>query len=337
MGNEFHFQYHYANDTGQFTFFRIPKLLIKDARFKSLSNDAKLLYGLMLDRLSLSLKNQWLDEENRVYIYYSIDDIMQDLGCARATCSRIMNELDSKTGIGLIERIRQGQGKPNIIYVMSISVEAETDKETIHSFSTTTTEKHAVLSLPINETSIDSEVQELNFKKFNFDISKSSDVESLEVQLLNTNDNNINNTEYNNIISFNQSKLSGKCDGKIDEMDAYIRLIKENLAYDFHMIQDTSIDRERFESLYDLVVETVCVKRSTIRICGAEYPYEIVKSRFLKLTDQHLIYVMNCLDKVTSKIKDIKGYLLSSLYNASLTMNDYYSLLAQHDLNIGVV
>ena len=117
MDGTIKFDYYYGIEAEQFSFYRVPRLLIKDARFKELSSDAKLLYGLMLDRLALSIKNGWLDEENRVYIHYTLDNIMEDLGCAREKCAKVIAELDSKKGIGLIEKKRQGLGKPDIIYV----------------------------------------------------------------------------------------------------------------------------------------------------------------------------------------------------------------------------
>ena len=79
MDGTIKFDYYYGIEAEQFSFYRVPRLLIKDARFKELSSDAKLLYGLMLDRLALSIKNGWLDEENRVYIHYTLDNIMEDL------------------------------------------------------------------------------------------------------------------------------------------------------------------------------------------------------------------------------------------------------------------
>ena len=117
MGETMRFDYYYGIEAEQFSFYRVPRLLIKDARFKELSSDAKLLYGLMLDRMSLSVKNGWFDDENRAYIYYTTENIMDDLGCARATCTKVIAELDSKKGIGLIEKKRQGLGKSDIIYV----------------------------------------------------------------------------------------------------------------------------------------------------------------------------------------------------------------------------
>lgn len=115
MGDTINFDYYYGIEAEQFSFYRVPRLLIKDERFKGLSSDAKLLYGLMLDRMSLSMKNGWLDDENRAYIIYTVDAIMEDLGCAKATCVKIMKELDTENGIGLIEKKRRGLGKPDII------------------------------------------------------------------------------------------------------------------------------------------------------------------------------------------------------------------------------
>ena len=121
MGDTINFDYYYGIEAEQLSFYRVPRLLIKDERFKGLSSDAKLLYGLMLDRMSLSMKNGWLDDENRAYIIYTVDAIMEDLGCSKPTCTKIMRELDSENGIGLIEKKRRGLGKPDIIYVKNFS------------------------------------------------------------------------------------------------------------------------------------------------------------------------------------------------------------------------
>ena len=123
MGDTINFDYYYGIEAEQFSFYRVPRLLIKDERFKGLSSDAKLLYGLMLDRMSLSMKNQWLDEEGRAYIYYSLDDIMEALGCSNKKAISIMKELDTDAGIGLIEKKRQGQGKPTMIYLKQFVIQ----------------------------------------------------------------------------------------------------------------------------------------------------------------------------------------------------------------------
>lgn len=108
--------YFYGKEADQFSFYKIPKLLFTEEYFKKISVEAKVLYGLMLDRMSLSMKNQWMDDEGRAYIYYSLEDIMEALGCSNKKAISIMKELDTDAGIGLIEKKRQGQGKPILIY-----------------------------------------------------------------------------------------------------------------------------------------------------------------------------------------------------------------------------
>ena len=96
--------YYYGNEAEQFSFYRIPKVLLSGIRFRTVSLDAKVLYGLLLDRMSLSVKNGWLDEGGRVYIIFTIADVMETLGCAEQKANKLMNELDSAKGVGLIER-----------------------------------------------------------------------------------------------------------------------------------------------------------------------------------------------------------------------------------------
>ena len=109
--------YFYGDESTQFTYFRIPSQLITSPRYKHLSTDSKLLYGMLLDRMGLSIKNEWYDEDGRVYIYYTVEEICDNLNCGRDKAMKLLAELDTDKGIGLIERIKQGQGKPTRIYV----------------------------------------------------------------------------------------------------------------------------------------------------------------------------------------------------------------------------
>lgn len=117
MADQLHFDYYYGLEGEQFQFIRIPKLLVQDKVFQGLSDRAKILYGIMLDRMSNSRKNKWLDKQNRVYILFSIKKVSEALNCSQPTACKAMAELDSEHGIGLIERRKRGQGKPDIIYV----------------------------------------------------------------------------------------------------------------------------------------------------------------------------------------------------------------------------
>lgn len=118
------FSYFYGEESEQFSFYRIPRLLITGSQFKNLSTDAKLLYGLLLDRMSLSAKNGWYDEQGRVYIYYTLEEIMADMNCGKDKGVKLLSELDTNRGIGLIERVKQGQGRPTRIYVKRFTTKA---------------------------------------------------------------------------------------------------------------------------------------------------------------------------------------------------------------------
>lgn len=107
--------YFYGPYAERFTFYRIPKALFQEERFRNLSTDAKVLYGILLDRMSLSLKNGWLDDQGRGYIIFTISEIMAHMGCANKKAISLLDELEKKAG--LIVRKRQGLGRPNLIYV----------------------------------------------------------------------------------------------------------------------------------------------------------------------------------------------------------------------------
>ena len=121
------FDYFYGQQSGQFTFYRIPKVLFSDERFWNVSTDVKLLYGILLDRMNLSAKNGWIDEEMRVFIIFTIDEIKKSIGCAEKKAVKLLDELESKCG--LIKRKRQGFGKPNIIYVKNFISAVENSVE----------------------------------------------------------------------------------------------------------------------------------------------------------------------------------------------------------------
>ena len=122
------FNYYYGKEAENFSFFRIPKLLFTDPIFTKLSSDAKVLYGILLDRMNLSMKNNWIDEENKVYIIFTIEEIAEIMCCATQKATKILQELDDKKGIGLVEKKRLGLGKPNILYVKNFIIQEEKEK-----------------------------------------------------------------------------------------------------------------------------------------------------------------------------------------------------------------
>lgn len=383
------FDYYYGVQSEQFSFYRIPRLLIKDQYFKGLSSDAKLLYGLMLDRMALSMKNHWLDNENRAYIIYSISNVMEDINCSKPTCVKIMKELDS---FGLIERKRKGLGKPDIIYVKNFAVledSQEQDEESSDAADTFEENKPVMSNENITSEGKQDELPEV--KDFNFNneayglemvetgeifkekeqispnvgvnsgISKKSELpevkdfnfwnektltsggkESLPLEVKNLapnyNNNNYNNQSYNYINQSYQSNLSSQadqaCKDEIDTIgntDAYIQQIKKNLDYDFYMTNDVAyMDKDLLKELFVIICDVVCTKSETIKISGYVYSCNYVRSKFLRLTSNHVMYVMDCIKNTTTKITNIKAYLLVALFNAPSTIDHYYQQEVRH-------
>ena len=304
MDKKMNFKYFYGTEADQFSFYRIPKALFTNDCFKDLSSDAKILYGLMLDRMSLSIKNQWFDEENRAYIYFSIEDIMELLNCGRNKAVKSLQELDDEKGIGLIEKRRQGFGKVTIIYVKSfIQEECEEQKK----------EKSKMVKFT-NQTSVEKE-------------------ETEEVYISNSNNTNINNTN----LSENKSNPIVSADGigsEEDEMEtlhAYQSLIKDNLDYDSLLVSHPH-DKNQIDEIVDLIVETVMCKSDKVLIASNWYSGALVRGKFMKLDYSHVEYVLHCLEGNTSKIKNIKKYLLAALFNAPSTISGYYRAEVNHDM-----
>lgn len=332
MDNILKFDYYYGDEAEQFSFYRVPRLIIKDDRFKSLSNDAKLLYGLMLDNLSLSKRNGWLDEENRVYIHYTIEAIQDDLNCS---CGKAVSMVKELINFGLIEKKRMGQGKADIIYVKNFVLDGSvqnynsenTEKENSIKKSSTTENSY-------NQNSINKNSKMQNSKNQNSKIEKPSTTEneSLELQNLEANYNNINNTNlsYTNPIypSGNESKETDA----IDETQKLMDLVKDNIRYEDFMLDSDYRKKDLFEEVYNTIIDLVCVSRKTIRISGEDYPYTMVKDRMLKLNSSHVEYVIDKIEKNTKEITNIKAYLITALYNAPTTFNIYLSQRIQHDL-----
>ncbi len=348
MGGTIRFDYYYGIEAEQFSFYRVPRLLIKDERFKGLSSDAKLLYGLMLDRMALSMKNGWLDDENRAYIIYTIDAIMEDLGCGKDKAIKVLAELDTKKGIGLVERIRRGLGKPDIIYVKNFVISKDSGEDT------DSREANAGLSSEVGETdlqrsekptsgSMESRLQELGKTDFSNSDNQTSrsmktrpqEVEKTAPNYTNTNYNNQSYTDMSYTNPINPSEKGEQEKKRIDVTDGvntYIALIKENIEYEHHMKYGEWGDKGLYEELFAIICDVVCVKRETISINGEDYPYELVKSRFLKLTSSHLEYVIWRMHETTTKIANIRAYMITALYNAPMTINHFYQQEVQHDM-----
>lgn len=294
------FDYFYGQQADLFSFYRIPKVLFTSEQFWNVSTDAKLLYGILLDRMNLSAKNGWLDEAGRVYIIFTIDEIKESLGCAEQKAIKLLAELEKKCG--LVKKKRQGLGKPNLLYVKNFSTGV-----------------------------VDS--QFLNCENHSSGIVKIKVAEQGKSQCNNTDNKNIDYSDNN---PFPSSEESGtEADGK-EEYSEYYQYFFEHLEYEY-LYPDYPYDKDMLDNILELIVETMCSKRKMIRIASDDKPVEIVRSRFMKLTHEHIKFVMTCFKENTTKIRNVRQYLLATIYNAPVTIGAYYDALVRHDMANGMI
>ena len=281
--------YFYGQAGELFSFYRIPKALFQEPRFQSLSTDAKTLYGILLDRMSLSVRNEWFDKKGRVFIIFTIEDVKRTLRCADNKATRLLRELEE---FGLIERKRRGQGKPCLVYVKNFS--AESSKESVKNRD--------------NDDSCGSKIACQ-------DPVKSRGIKKKE-----------NKTEMNNtnlILSDESEKMKNR------------ELLEEYFSHSLEMdllLRLYPDDEDTLYQIVNLLVDTCATNRKLLHIAGDDKPADVVRSRFMKLNADHIHFVLKCLAENSSPIRNMKQYLLASLYNAPTTMQLFYQNQTNHDL-----
>ena len=301
------FDYHYGMEAEQYAFYRIPKMMMKDPHFAMVSMEAKLLYGMMLDRLDLSAKNGWRDEEGRVYIYFTIEDICRNFGCGKDKAVKILKELEKEAG--LIERKKQGQGRPTKIYVKNFT-------RAIESSENRDSRMRKIRSLDCGNT----EVQ--------FSENQGSGILENSIQEFGkTEGNNTEkkNTDSNNTdLSIHQSKM-----GRMDVIDGYREQVKEKISYDY-LMELHPYDSDIGE-IVELIVEVLCTHEEFMRIGKKQVYTSLVQERMNRLDYTHIEYILECMKNSPSNIRNIKAYLLESLFNAPVTIGNYYSAKVNYD------
>ena len=318
---EIRFDYFRGMEADQYTFFRIPKILFTAECFASISCEAKVLYGLLLDRMSLSIKNRWMDEEGKVYIIFTVDEIAELMGCGTQKAVKLLKELDVDKGIGLIEKKRLGLGRPNVIYVKNFLIQQTEDQESEEKSG----EDSAEFKNCENHHSRIVKITNQEFPK-----SKSNDTDINDTEL-NENENSETESIYPDRIPSYLSVPAAESDA-MEEMEAYRNVIREHISYECFQ-EDGYYHLEEVDELVELIVEVMMMPdNSTIRIAGVEKPASIVKNRFMKLGKMHMEYILSCLGANTSKVGNIKSYLLTALYNAPATISSYYAAEVNHDL-----
>ena len=291
------YDYFYGAQADQFSFIRIPTVLFSQEQFKNISPEAKVLYGILLKRMDLSAKNGWFDDQGRVYIICTLEEIMETLNCGNQKAVKLMDELEGK--IGLIERKRQGLGKPNLIYV-----------------------KNFICPVDKVENSAPS-----HFLKC--ENHTSGDVKITLQEVRKSHGSNTDNNDTDNRYTENPI-YPGR-----DEEEMRARMIcksffEDQIEYNY-LLDQYPYERETIRGILDLLVDTYCSKRKYIRVAGDDKPADVVKSQIAKLNSSHIQYVMDCLKENTTDVRNIKQYLLAALYNAPTTISPYYQAKVNYD------
>ena len=329
------FDYFTGMEAEQYSFYRVPKVLFTEPCFKTLSCEAKVLYGLMLDRMSLSIKNRWLDSEDRVYIIFTVEEIAELMNCGTQKAVKLVKELDSSNGIGLIEKKRLGLGKPNVIYVKNFSLTEYPDEPAI--FDSEETPENVAERKENTETEIEEYAKKepekpVNTQKFEKQTSGSLKNKLQEVSKTNCNNTEYNYTEFSENESYQYLSEQEKGRDRIQERNEYRQLIHDNIEYE---ILCQSYGTGRVEELVELMLDAICSTKTYQQINGEAVPTQVVKSRLLKVGYEHIQYVFFSLDRSTSKVKNIRQYMLTVLYNAPATINQFYDAEVRHDMYWG--
>ena len=281
------YDYFYGQSGELFSYFRIPKALFQDHRFRQLSTDARTLYGILLDRMSLSAKNGWLDEQGRVYIIYTVREVQESLCCAEHKAVKLFRELEQAD---LIERKRRGLGRPSLIFVKN--------------FSTEVSKMHPLKCANSNSGAVQNAVQEQPKPQCN--------------------KTDKNKTERNKPDPIHSGNIREQLE------DYFYQALEVELLFRLH-----PDDEDTIYQIVDLLVDTCSTKRKMLRIAGDDKPAEVVRGRLKKLNADHIRFVLGCLSETTVPVRNMKQYLLASLYNAPTTMSLYYQNKTNHDFARG--
>lgn len=311
------FDYYYGVEAEQFSFVRVPKVLFTDKEhFGGLSNEAKLLYGLLLERMSLSRKNNWIDKHNRVYIIFPVEEIEESLNVGHEKALNLLKELDDQSGIGLVKKKRRGLGLPSILYVKNFIVKGEQNTDRVPTSRSTENEFQ--------------EVGKTDIKKSENQTSENPKNRLLEVRNLDSNNIDINNTDMS--YTFDQSinlprtgfqNFSPGADGLIDGIDRNTveEEVKKQIDYDCLISHPDSSVVQMAEKIKDLMVDVLCGERSVVSE-GKRVSEETAKSAYRKITFDHVQYVMKSLVSYPDKISRIDRFLTASLFNSVYTLTN---------------
>ena len=323
--------YYYGEEANQYHFYRIPKALFTDAHFKGMSAESKILYGLMLDRMGLSSRNGWQDANGRVYIYFTLDDAIGMMGFGHNKIVRLFRELEE---IGLIERKKQGQGRPTRIYVKSFVLPSEAEEAEPASETSENGKSEADGEMKQADTAPPDHSETSQRRKSALPETGAQDFPKEAGNENERKQTEMSDTEYPIHLSTpSRSKRRDNlsAEARMRCMEYYREQIRENIEYSYLRSLHPN-DMDRIDGYIELMAEICSSTRDYVRVNQEDIPTDAARARFLSLDRENLLYVLECMNKTTTQIGNIRAYTLSALYNAPATMEQYYASLVNHDM-----
>lgn len=269
-----------------------------------------------------------------MYIYFTLEDALEMLGCGKDKAVRLFKELDVTGGIGLIECCKQGQGKPARIYVKNFILPP--DPENLPSTPVPAEPQPSEKpksALPGDAVVLTSEMPKSGLREARSqDFGKAAAIKTDK-----------NQTEWTDTESSIHPPAPvpppyhcrREIQDRMDRMDAYRALIHENIDYD-GLLRERPYDADLIDGYVELMAEVCCTGRATVRVNQEEVPAPVVRGRFLKLDREHILYVLEAMGRNTTQIGNIWAYTLSALYNAPVTIGQYYAPQVSHDMAQGL-
>ncbi len=319
------FDFFKGNETEQYMFYRVPQVLFTDEQFKKISCEAKLLYGFLIDRTSLSVKNNWLDKSGNVFVYFTLEEAKEKLNIGTGKSVKIFDELER---IGLIIRKKQGQGNPTKIYVMNFTKQI--------SKTSTQVTKDKVQTSKKRKSESDVEVKTSENRKSK--VSKNGSVDFQKSKPNHTNRIILTESNQSYLSNDTQEKAKEKSenDGQTDLIEDIKEDIKYQIDYDICLerLDELGITADTLDLIVDILLEPYTCKSEMIVNSQSLSP-QIVQAQFKKISFDHIQYIFDSMKATTQnhRIKNLRGYLRTCLYNAPHTIDQFYTNEANYDLN----
>ena len=378
----------FGNKSEKYKFLRVPIALFEDPKFADLSLEAIILYAFLLNRMDLSKSNGWIARDKRVFIIFTIKEIRKWLRCGKDKAMKVMRELDTENGIGLVDRMSREAGKSDIIFVNDFNEYVESDDDGVtdrtipvvnpamedavfgdeygDEYSGQTVGKNEVVDFSDRLQENAEEKIQLNYGFSGNDkislvgksdppvgesdpvVGKSDPpVDKSDPRYTDSKNTETGYTDSDHILSAPQAgvihilppKPRDRTDEMMEERRIYEEIIKEQIGYDYIFTEGSyKYEKETIDGMIDIMADIAAFERKTVRVNSLDMPYQLVKSKLLKVDAETFRYALDKLREAGKEraVSNERNYILTVLYNAANTIDFHFRSMVNNDMYNGV-